>query len=207
MTNEEEISVIVTIYNTEQYLTQCVDSILNQSYRNLEVLLIDDGSTDFSGKICDKYADADKRVKVIHKENEGVVKARKVGCQMAHGKYISIIDSDDWLDENMYQELYSLIKTNNVDVAMCGRYEEYIYGAKKVPQGIPAGKYNKNQLLEEVYPRMIVNGDFFSWGIFPSYWDKLFRKDVIIPSVMSANDTIPMGNDAAGVYPDRKSVV
>ena len=98
------ISVIVPVYNVAPYLRQCVDSILSQSYINLEVLLIDDGSTDESGAICDEYAQQDSRVKVIHKSNGGLSSARNVGLSLASGEWISFVDSDDWLDTNIYQK-------------------------------------------------------------------------------------------------------
>ena len=98
------ISVIVPVYNVAPYLRQCVDSILSQSYTNLEVLLIDDGSTDESGAICDEYAQQDSRVKVIHKSNGGLSSARNVGLSLASGEWISFVDSDDWLDTDIYQK-------------------------------------------------------------------------------------------------------
>ena len=98
------ISVIVPVYNVAPYLRQCVDSILSQSYTHLEVLLIDDGSTDESGAICDEYAQQDSRVKVIHKPNGGLSSARNVGLSLASGEWISFVDSDDWLDTNIYQK-------------------------------------------------------------------------------------------------------
>ena len=98
------ISVIVPVYNVAPYLRQCVDSILSQSYTNLEVLLIDDGSTDESGAICDEYAQQDSRVKVIHKSNGGLSSARNVGLSLASGEWIGFVDSDDWLDTNIYQK-------------------------------------------------------------------------------------------------------
>ena len=98
------ISVIVPVYNVAPYLRQCVDSILSQSYTNLEVLLVDDGSTDESGAICEEYAQQDSRVKVIHKSNGGLSSARNVGLSLASGEWISFVDSDDWLDTNIYQK-------------------------------------------------------------------------------------------------------
>ncbi|MBR1642058.1 MAG: glycosyltransferase family 2 protein [Butyrivibrio sp.] len=195
------ISVIVTIHNSIAYLKDCLESICCQTYTNLEIILVDDGSTDGSELLCDEFKGKDDRIKVIHKANEGVVKARKVGCEACAGEYISIIDSDDWLEADMLEKLLSCCVDQNVDISMCGRIEEYPAGGKSVKQGVKAGRYNKGQLISDVYPNMIVNRDFFSWGIFPSYWDKLFKRDCIIPYVMEIDESIPMGNDAAGVYP------
>ena len=104
------ISIIVPVYNVELYLSKCVDSILAQTYTNLEIFLVDDGSSDRSGRLCDEYAKQDKRIKVIHKKNEGQSDARNVAINMATGEFISFIDSDDYVTENYIMTLYSLIE-------------------------------------------------------------------------------------------------
>lgn len=195
------ISVIVPIYNVKMYLKQCVDSILGQTYENVELILVDDGSTDGSGKICDEYAQKDNRIKVIHKRNEGAVKARKVGLQEATGNYILYVDGDDWLEPNMIERLYDILREQNVDVAMCGRFEDTGDTHRQVFQGIQEGRYDKLALLEKVYPYMIVNGAFFEWGLFPGLWDKLFKRECLEKHLMSVNDILTMGDDAACVYP------
>ncbi len=107
---EELISVIVPVYNVEKYLPACLDSLVAQTYRNLEVILVDDGATDSSGKICDEYAQKDPRFQVIHKANAGVAMARNSGLDRATGAYVSFVDSDDWLENNTYQVLYQGLK-------------------------------------------------------------------------------------------------
>jgi glycosyltransferase involved in cell wall biosynthesis len=119
---EPLITVIVPIFNVQDYLNRCIDSILNQTYKNLEIILIDDGSTDSSGNICDKYAVNDFRISVIHKENEGPSVARNIGIAKASGEFISFIDSDDYIAPNMIEFLYDKIKTKKVNIAICGRY-------------------------------------------------------------------------------------
>ena len=101
------VSIIVPVYNAEKTLNKCVDSILNQTFQDWELLLIDDGSTDRSGELCDEYANKDSRVRVFHKINEGVSSARNVGLDNAKGQWITFVDADDWIDKNMYQELYN----------------------------------------------------------------------------------------------------
>ena len=98
MTNQPLLSVIIPVYKVEKYLRQCVDSVINQTYKNLEIILVDDGSPDNCGKICDEYAQKDRRIKVIHQENQGVSAARNLGTKLAQGEYITYVDSDDWLD-------------------------------------------------------------------------------------------------------------
>lgn len=114
------ISVIVPVYNVEKYLRKCIDSILSQTYTNLEIILVDDGSVDNSGRICDEYKEKDSRIVVIHKENGGLSSARNAGIDMAHGEYIGFIDSDDYIDSDMYEELYKNMQDNNADLSICG---------------------------------------------------------------------------------------
>ena len=117
------ITIIIPVYNVEQYLNRCVDSIINQTYNNLEIILVDDGSTDNSGKICDEYALKDKRIKVIHKENAGVSLARNAGIDVAKGEYIGFIDSDDYIEPDMYEYLYNLMIENNSDISCCNNFD------------------------------------------------------------------------------------
>lgn len=120
-----EISIIVPVYNVEQYLENCIQSILNQTFKNYELILVDDGSTDKSGEICDKYEKIDNRIKVIHKDNGGLSSARNSGLDIACGKYIGFVDSDDSIHPRMYEILYDLIKKHNVDISCCNYRETY----------------------------------------------------------------------------------
>ena len=121
----EKISVIVPVYNTEEYLHRCIDSILGQTYPNLEILLINDGSTDNSGKICEDYARKDTRIKVIHQENKGQSAARNVGLNAATGEYVNFIDSDDWIDPPMYETMMGVMLANNQEVVECKEVHRY----------------------------------------------------------------------------------
>ena len=111
----DKISIIVPVYKVEAYLSECIESIINQTYRNLEIILVDDGSPDKCGEICDEYAKKDERIHVIHKKNEGVARARNDGIEYAGGDYISFIDSDDWIAENAYEVLYQGLKQYDAD--------------------------------------------------------------------------------------------
>lgn len=122
------ISVIVPVYNVDQYLNRSIDSILSQTYTDIEVLLVDDGSTDCSGKICDEYANKDSRVRVFHKINEGVSSARNVGLDNAKGQWITFVDADDWIDKNMYQKLYNTAVSTQADIVLCSFYEYHGLG-------------------------------------------------------------------------------
>ena len=136
------VSVIVPIYKVEFYLGKCVDSIINQTYSNLEIILVDDGSPDNCGKICDEYKQKDNRIKVIHKQNGGLSDARNAGIDIATGRYIVFIDSDDYINNKMIEYLYSGITNNNADVSVCG--------VKKVKDG-------EAQIFEEInHPDVII---------------------------------------------------
>ena len=119
MKYNELISVIVCVYNVEKYLTKCIESIINQSYKNLEIILIDDGSTDESGRICDNYAKRDSRIKVIHQKNKGVSATRNVGLKAISGNYFGFVDSDDYLCSNYYSNMYEAMINNNADLVFC----------------------------------------------------------------------------------------
>lgn len=196
-----KISIIVPIYGVAQYLRQCIDSILKQTYKDYELILVDDGSTDGCYEICEEYRSCDERIRVIHKQNEGLVRARKDGLCMAKGRYVAYVDGDDWIEPTMMERLYNTIVSENVDVVMCGRYEDSDDASHAVYHGIEAGRYDKADMLERVYPRMIANGDFFEWGILPTVWDKLYRKECLEKFQMAVEDSITMGEDAACVYP------
>ncbi|EGP5489252.1 glycosyltransferase, partial [Enterococcus faecium] len=125
-----EISIIVPVYKVEPYLRKCVDSILAQTFTDFEVILVDDGSPDNSGKICDEYASKDSRVRVIHKKNGGLSSARNAGIDVARGKYLGFVDSDDYIEKDMYELLYDNIVKEQADLSICGIYD--IYAGKKV---------------------------------------------------------------------------
>ena len=115
----EQISVIIPVYNVEKYLSDCVESVLRQTYTDLEIILVDDGSKDASGRICDDYAKQDLRVRVIHKQNGGLSSARNAGIESANGQYLYFLDSDDWIAENAIELLYEAIKNTQSDLALC----------------------------------------------------------------------------------------
>lgn len=119
------LSVIVPVYRTERFLEQCLDSILAQTYRDLEILLIDDGSPDSCGEICDRYAATDPRIRVFHRENAGLSASRNFGIEAAAGDYLAFVDSDDWLEPDMYRKLIEAAEKNDTPIATCGRFLDY----------------------------------------------------------------------------------
>ena len=125
---KELISIVVPVYNIERYIEQCVLSICGQTYKNIEIILIDDGSTDGSGNICDNLAERDQRIKVIHKKHGGNATARRDGVNTAKGKYIGFVDGDDWIEPNMYESLYNFAVENDAQMVTSAGYREYPSG-------------------------------------------------------------------------------
>lgn len=165
----EIVSVIVPVYNTALYLRECIDSILSQTYQRLEVILINDGSTDGSGDICDEYAKKDARVRVIHKPNGGVSTARNAGLDSCTGELISFVDADDRLDLRMYEKLVRCLTENDADAAMCG-FVDYPHDAP-VEKGVFT--VSPCDFKGTVYQMMRRN------GYFTSPWAKVFRRELV----------------------------
>ena len=163
---EDKISVILTIYKVEKYLDECLESVVNQTYKNLEIILVDDGSPDNCPKLCDEWAKKDDRIKVIHKKNGGVASARNVGIRAATGKYLSFIDSDDYVERNLYEIAIEKLKENNAQIFVFGR--SYLYGDKIEKNN------NANEELvmntEEALDKMNM---FQYYDVAP--WDKVYE--------------------------------
>lgn len=166
------ISIIVAVYNIKEYLPRCIDSVLAQTYENLEVILVDDGSTDESGKICDGYAERDKRIQVIHKENGGLSDARNAGLDAAAGTYIGFVDGDDWIEPDMYRAMYEACEREGAQIAAC-RYKQ-ITGAGV----IDASTGNSVSLSKTEAMEIYVCGDE-RYLIYNSVWSKLFLAELI----------------------------
>lgn len=198
----ELISVIVIICNVEEYLDECLESIKDQSYQNLEVILVDDGSIDQSGSICDKYAKTDKRFKVIHKSNGGLVSARQAGIMEATGRYVAFVDGDDWLDKDMYEILYLLARHYEADAVLSGIVRELPAGARNDRNILASGYYEKTKLISEVYPEMMYSMEKRCCLLDPSLCNKLFVTEAIRTSVLKVDPEIfYLGEDAAATYP------
>lgn len=197
--SEPLISIVVPIYNVQKYVRKCIDSIIGQTYHNLEIILVDDGSTDSSSQICDEYSKRDSRIKVIHKINGGLVSARKVGVQIAMGDYIAYVDGDDWIEQNMYEQL--VYKINDADMVICGVERDYgkhvSYEVNKVKDRLYEGK----DLVEKVFKRMMYTGRFFERGIQPHVYNVLFTADLLKHNQLQISDEIRVGEDAACLYP------
>lgn len=195
------VSVIVPVYNVEKYLDRCVKSILGQTYKNIEIILIDDGSTDMSGELCEKYASEDKRIKVIHKENKGLVSARKTGVNAATGTYVAYVDSDDWIDKTMYEELVKEIVQHNADIVTSGLYREYHESTVVEFDHLPEGIYERELIENKIFPELIFTGNFFESGINIHLYNKLYKRELVRRNQLNVDSQIRVGDDAALVYP------
>ena len=197
---EPLISVLVPIYKIDRYLGICVESLLNQTYKNLEIILVDDGSPDRCPEICDLYATKDDRIKVIHKENGGLVSARKAALMAAKGSYIGYVDGDDWVGPGFYHSLYSSIKESDADIAIAGFSRDLFSSTKNILNAIPSGVY-EGEALDAIKKQMIADGAFYRHGITTYLWNKLFKREVIEKYQMEMDNRITIGEDAATVYP------
>lgn len=162
---EETISIIVPVYNAEKHIKKCIDSIINQTYKELEIILVNDGSKDFSGEICDEYAKLDNRIKVIHKENGGVSTARNIGLQNANGRYTMFVDSDDYLDLNICEVLIKFLVENSCDIAIANKV---FHKEGKIIKNI---LYNQEKLIRENEEK-----ELFILDLLTSYYDSKMHK-------------------------------
>lgn len=149
MKNTSLVSIIIPVYNTAKYLPRCLNSVLNQTYQNLEIIIVDDGSTDNSPEIIKKYAAKDNRIKITHQKNAGLSAARNTGIAKATGKYISFVDSDDEISHNMIKKLFSVLQNNNADISVCSFKEVYSNGkVAHFSQNYPPRIYDTTEALQ-----------------------------------------------------------
>lgn len=169
--NNKLISIIVPIYNVKKYLEKCIDSILNQTYKNLEIILIDDGSTDESSEICDNYSQKDNRIIVIHKKNAGVSSARNEGLKIATGDYIGFVDSDDFLEKDMYLNMIDRIAIDNTKMSICNAYIENENGVQvKNFKSDSPNIIDSHELINRIMKDYVFQGYM---------WNKLYARDLI----------------------------
>jgi len=180
-----KISIIVPIYNVEKYLNQCIDSILMQTFRDFELILIDDGSPDNCGEICDDYQAKDDRIRVFHQENAGVSAARNLGLKVAQGEYIAFVDSDDWLEQEMYEILYNDMQKYQADITICNHTFDYEDG-----RSLARYKENGNFLFDrEMALNKMLEGRLFAWTL----WNMLYKKSLF--EGLNFNNEISIGED------------
>ena len=189
----KKISVIIPIYNTKKELKRCLESILNQQYKNIELVCVDDGSTDGSEKLLDIYAQNDKRIVAIHQENKGESNARNVGLRHTSGEYIAFCDCDDWIDTDMYSIMVEEIEKNDLDMVAASWYKETKEKSIVVENELTVSDdiFGRKQLLKYVYMRDSYRG-------FAYIWDKIYKKDVLLDEDgewIKFDESIRLGGD------------
>ena len=182
----EKVSIIIPVYNVEEYLKKCIDSLLAQTFKDIKIILVDDGSTDSSSKICDEYNRKDKRVLVIHKKNEGVSKARNTGLEYAYGKYVMFVDSDDWMDETAVGSYVKMMEDNNGDYLL-NRYKVIDGGQEReCIHFFDTGRITRQQAFDFL---------FCQHGVFGSVWSKLFLLDIIKKNNLTFDSSTRIAED------------
>lgn len=182
------VSVTVPVYNVEKYLRQCLESLCNQTLQDIEIIIVNDGSTDNSGDICREYAEKDPRMKLICKKNGGLASARQTGLDAANGEYIIVCDSDDWVELDMYERLYKKAEETRADIVVCGYYAEY-----------PDGRSVPMQTWFNEKDGFVDNDDFLQRGAGSS-WIKLIRKSLFETTGASYEPGVNLSEDALIIY-------
>lgn len=198
---EELISVIVPIYRVEPYIDQCINSIIKQTYKKLEIILVDDGSDDACPQICDEYAKKDKRIIVIHKENGGADSARKAGISVAAGKYIGYVDGDDWIEEEMYERLMYFAQEFGSEMVESGVIDTWEHTEKRRIPFFEEGSYEGERFSQIIGGKSIYSGSFFSHGISPYLMNKLFLKSRVLKYQMMPELSNNLVDDVMCTFP------
>lgn len=197
--NEISISVIVPVYKIEAYLPKCIESILEQSFTDFELILVDNGSPDNCPKICDEYAKKDSRIKAIHKEHGELLSGRKEGLRNAKGKYVAYIDGDDWVDKFYLDILFKLAEVNNSDLVVTGHFREF-EGKIETVKPAYTGVFEEDEIKNSILPKAMYNGAFCEHEIATYVWSKLFKRELLNEILFEVPGEIVMGEDAAITY-------
>lgn len=196
MSNTPLISIIVPIYNIGEYLDKCIHSICNQSYKNLQIILVNDGSTDNSKSIIDLWKSKDLRIEVIEKKNGGLVTARKAGIIRAKGLYSICVDGDDWIEDNLVETLVEASCNFTSDIVCAGHIVDYGNDLQMVYNNIAIGEY----VTRDIVPNMLCKDEFYNFGITQYVWSKMFRTQILRKVQLEIPDEISIGEDAAITY-------
>lgn len=187
-----KISIVVPVYNVEKVLSRCIESIINQSFKDIEVILINDGSTDESGKICDKYKSLDSRIIVVHKKNEGVSKARNIGINNASSEYIMFVDSDDYIKLDMCEKLFNAIEGTTYDIALAGYERKFSFNGKETKKIL----IKPDVISMDKFEQYVENWNkLFGKSLFNAPWGKLFKLEYIKKEKIYFDETLKCGED------------
>lgn len=195
------ISIIVPVYNAEKYLEACIRSIVNQTYKDIEIVCVDDGSTDNSGKICEEWKKKDDRIKVYHKINGGLMSAWQYGVERAKGEYIGFVDSDDWVDEDMYEVMVSCAKREKCDLICVALQFNYMDGSiKKEPTNIKERLYLKEEIRTVIFPKLLTSENIHTRLISPNRVTKLFRRELLLEIIEDCYTDVSIGEDLVTTF-------
>lgn len=188
MTVSEKVSVIIPVYNGENYIARCIDSIINQTYRDIEIIIVDDGSKDETNQICKRYADRDNRITVYRKENEGVSAARNYGLQKAVGRYIQFVDADDYVKKNTTDSLYKKMRQENAGMVVCSYMR--LIGRFIIPSDFL--ELSGNYTAKEYLIHTLKDPGHHYYGVV---WNKLYRNDIIKKHKIQFRSDVTLGED------------
>lgn len=193
-------SVIVPVYKVEEYLSNCIESVLNQTFSDFELILVDDGSPDACPEICDNYKEKDSRIKVIHKQNGGLASARRAGIKIAEGEYVFNLDSDDLIEHDTLECAHKIIKDTNCEIVSFSY--RWVQDGKTVNftnDGIDEGLYTKQDIEKYIYPRLLMDKDMNHISYYLS--GKAVKRELLTPHQLNVNERISLGEDLCCVIP------
>lgn len=195
------ISVIVPTYNLAAYVFQCVSSITQQTYPNLEIIVVDDGSSDSTIELCEFFRKTDARIKIVRKPNGGLVSARKAGVGIATGDYVFYVDGDDWIDPDCIRAYYDLAVAHDADVVIGDYKREFLGDFVTVRNNLEPGLYDRAAITQRIFPKMVSQPPFFQHGLRTYSWGKLYRRSLIQDLQDKVPDNIVIAEDACLLYP------
>lgn len=195
------ISIVVPCYNCEKTLDYCLKSIKDQTQKNIEIVLVDDGSKDGTASICDREKQADERIRVIHQKNRGLVNAWKTGVKESTGTHIAFCDCDDYIDSNMLEVLERAALEHDADIVICGMQAEYEDGSREIYDNrLEAGVYSKSDIQKKILPQYFSDGDMESSICLAARWVKLFRREILLRNFELLNESITTGEDSLATF-------
>lgn len=193
-----KVSIVIPVYNMEKYLQRCMESVLAQTLKEIEIILVDDGGSDCSVQMCDEYSEKYSNIVVLHKENGGLTSAWKAGSRLAKGAYIGYVDSDDFIEADMYERLYTAAKREVADIACCGLKHIYENDSKRMwteQMEFPQDVFDVDELKEQVFPVLINDGSFMGRHLQPNRVTKLVRRELVLSNLEMCSNHVSIGED------------
>ena len=196
-----KLSIIVPVFNEKYRLDKCLMSLKNQLMRNIEIILVDDGSNDGSAGLCDQAASLDERIKVLHMSNKGSTAARKAGMKLATGKYVTFVDADDWIEQDLCACLYEKAEESEAELIIGGHFLDTAGEVRRQISTLNASFYDRKALEIQVFPQLFHNDFYSGWSIYPFLCGKLFLREKLLPYMERVEDSIALGDDVCVTFP------